>query len=484
MQFNMRSMILWLLAALTTVVAAAGLSIAILRPGPSGTIVMATGGSEGAFAELAEIYKKDLARYGVTLDLRPNVQGLATFKGLLAEYKADFKTFDDKNADIQAGFMKGGFAAGMQGRYASDKQQLWHKRIIDDLRSMGRLFYEPMWVFVRAEDPIKSLRDLKGRKIIIGTPASGTRSVSRHILEANGVDSKNSTFLDTDILSDGVALTGKEADAAMVFLPAESPKIQDLLRNRQLKLMDFSTEADAYTIRFPALTKVTLRQGSVDLNPDTPASDVTLLASSVALVVRADLDPTLETLLAHAVIANPKPGFDAKGEPILFYKASEFPNANDPEYVVSPAVRQLYKSAELPAMLRATSQGLATLALPFWPAAFLFDHGSQAILLIIPLLSILLPLFHYIPIFYRWGIRRRLLARYRQLTRLEASLGDHPSAAELATKMRELDRIETSVSGISVPLPFTDQVYDLRGHIDLVRRRLELMTHAAEGVAT
>jgi hypothetical protein len=36
----------------------------------------------------------------------------------------------------------------------------------------------------------------------------------------------------------------------------------------------------------------------------------------------------------------------------------------------------------------------------------------------------------------------------------------------------ELDRIEDEVNDSPVPLGFSEQFYDLRGHIDLVRQRL------------
>jgi hypothetical protein len=36
----------------------------------------------------------------------------------------------------------------------------------------------------------------------------------------------------------------------------------------------------------------------------------------------------------------------------------------------------------------------------------------------------------------------------------------------------ELDRIELEVQQVKVPLSFTDQLYHLRQHIDLVRREL------------
>lgn len=484
----MKSRIRIFLAGIAAVLAALGVIllaiVTLLRPGPEGRIVMAAGGSNGSYAALALLYKKDLARYGVNLELRPNVEGVDTLKALLSQYKSEFKGFDEKTADIEAGFVKGGFGSSLQGRYANERQQAWHERQVNGLRSVGRLFYEPLWVFVRADDTgIKSLRDLKGKKIYVGSPVSGNRAVSRHMLQANGVEKDTAVIIDKDFPEDGGPIISREADVAMMFLPAESPKIQRLLRNPKLRLMDFAAEAEAYAIRFPALSKVTLRQGSIEFNPDTPTTDITLLATSVALVVKSSLEPSLEALLAHAVIANPKSGFDHTGEPILFYKPGEFPTASDPEFVVSSQVRQIYKTGELPSLLSATSKALAKFGLPFWPSAFLFEHGTQTVLLIIPLLSILVPITHYVPILYRWGVRQRLLRRYQQLKLLERSIGEAPTTDEISSKLRELDRIDAAVSSIPVPLPFTDQLYDLRGHIDLVRRRLELMIPSARAPA-
>jgi hypothetical protein len=82
------------------------------------------------------------------------------------------------------------------------------------------------------------------------------------------------------------------------------------------------------------------------------------------------------------------------------------------------------------------------------------------------------PLFHYLPILYKWSVRRRLLAWYRQLRALETSLDASTVGAHLAEKQAALDRIDAAVSRVRIPLPFSDQIYDLRSHIDLVRRRL------------
>jgi len=57
----------------------AGMLLAVLlwgvvihfNPGPQGKIIIATGGSEGAFHEMAERYKRDLARYGIGWSYAP-----------------------------------------------------------------------------------------------------------------------------------------------------------------------------------------------------------------------------------------------------------------------------------------------------------------------------------------------------------------------------------------------------------------------------
>ncbi len=52
---------------------------------------------------------------------------------------------------------------------------------------------------------------------------------------------------------------------------------------------------------------------------------------------------------------------------------------------------------------------------------------------------------------------------------MENAIGKRP-APEL---LSELDAIETRVAQIHVPLSYTDELYALRSHIQLVRRRLQ-----------
>ena len=63
---------------------------------------------------------------------------------------------------------------------------------------------------------------------------------------------------------------------------------------------------------------------------------------------------------------------------------------------------------------------------------------------------------------------RRVEAVAGHLRGVEDAVGSKPND-EL---VRELDEIEGRVERISVPLSYTEELYSLRSHIQLVRRRL------------
>ena len=438
------------------------------QKGSDGQIVIATGGLPH-YQELGAAYQKALEPYGVSVNLRPAVEGFKTLKGLVAE-----------PSEFDAAFIKGGLVGSMQGRLARSKAQEWQSKQLGKLRSVGRLFYEPIWVFVRADATGDSLRDLKGKRILTGTRESGTRRIAAQMLRANGIEvsKDNPLIVEEDLSIDGSQITSGKADAAFLIQPADTDRIQSLLHNPGLRLMNFAQEADAYANRFPALAKVMLNRGAVEFDPVTPAGDITLLATSVALVARADLEPSLMSLLTFAVLNNPRSAFDKAGDPVLFYRPGTFPHISDPEYRVAEETRQLYKTGELPIALRSIAPAVHEAGFSYSVTGFVADYGAQTVLLLIPSLVILLPMLRIIPSVYNWTVRRRLLYWYRQLKGLEKNL-DHPAQrGELSGYQAEIERIDAGVRRIRYPLNFSDQFYHLRLHIDLVRQRLFQKPHA------
>ncbi len=422
-----------------------------------GRIVVAAGSLH--YAELAESYRRDLERFGVKFEVARGAEGFATLKALL-----------EPGPGINAGFIKGGLVGSLQGRLATEKAKDRYAEF-SRLQSVGRLFYEPIWVFTRGDLPITTLRDLRGKKIFTGTRESGTRRIANQMLKANGIDKTSASLIAEGLPADAAPLLDGRADAAFLIEPADSKVIQDLLRVKNIRLMDFAEEAEAYDNRFPAITKVVLRKGSVEFNPLIPSEDVTLLATSVVLVVRKDMHPTLVSLLTHAVVSNPKQGIDKAGDPVLFHRAGVFPSADDPEFLVSKDARAVYKSGELPILLRNLAPVSTRLGIPYQFTAYVSTYAGQVLLVLIPLIALIVPFTRAVPAMYVWMVRRKLVYWYRHLKALERSI-DRDTRQDVAAHQADLERIDGAVRRIRVPHYFSNELYDLRLHIALVRQRL------------
>lgn len=461
-----------LLAAGVGVVALAVIHTNAQQLDRQGKIVVAAGNAQ--YLELAEKFQEDLRKYGVELEVRQksvfkDKEGRPALRPL--EGRLTLRALIDDQSGITAGFVKGDLVGSLQGSLATEKQKDRHVDYAK-LLSVGRLFHEPVWVFTRGDLPIATLRDLKGKRILIGTRESGARGIAKQLLKANGVvENETAAFINEDLPADAGPLISGAADAAIIVIAADTDKIQDLLRVQNIRLMDFSREADAYTNRFPALSKVVLRQGAVNFDPLTPTEDITLLSTAVALVVRPDMQSALVSLLTHAVVHNPKSGFDKKGDPVLFYRAGEFPTANDPEFEVPNAARIVYKSGELPAVLRSLAPKANSLGVPFFYTAYINEHWTTLVG-VLGVLAIILPLTRVLPGFYVWTVRRRLVYWYSQLKALERKLDNGRADHNAGATQTEFERIESHVRMMRVPPYYSNELYDLRGHIDLVRQRL------------
>jgi hypothetical protein len=209
------------------------------------------------------------------------------------------------------------------------------------------------------------------------------------------------------------------------------------------------THAEAYTRRFPHLARLVLPRGAIDLTLDIPPRDVQLVSPMATLLVREDTHPALIDLLMQAAS-------EVHGAPGVFQKPREFPRAGHSEFPLSKEAERYYKSGK-PFLQR---------YLPFW-AATLID---RMVVMLVPLLAVLIPLFKFAPQIYGWRVRSRIYRRYGELKFLENE-GQRKSGAiqpcRVAGKAGCASRRMPAT--IRTPLTFTDMLYTLRGHIDLVR---------------
>ena len=92
--------------------------------------------------------------------------------------------------------------------------------------------------------------------------------------------------------------------------------------------------------------------------------------------------------------------------------------------------------------------------------------------MLVPLLTLLLPLIKIMPPALRWRARKKIYRWYRELQVLDNETHTQLSAENREQLLRKLDDLEEEVRKVSVPLSYADELYSLRLHIGLVRNGL------------
>jgi hypothetical protein len=91
---------------------------------------------------------------------------------------------------------------------------------------------------------------------------------------------------------------------------------------------------------------------------------------------------------------------------------------------------------------------------------------------ILPLLAIFIPLSKILPKLYDWMIRRKLIKYYGELRYLENLLKQNSPVKNKTFFLERLDEIEAKVKELKIPITYSQDLYNLRSHIDLVRAAL------------
>ena len=404
-----------------------------LDPNPPKRVILATGPAQSAYDEFGKRYAQALARYGITVELLPS-QGSSANLELLRTGQADL------------GFVQGGSAD-----IGYDDEEA--------ITSLGSLFVEPLWLFYREESAqrlkqsptIQSLGDLVGWRVNVGTPGSGVPRLFSTLLDVNRIDRQQLQLSELEQTPATVAFLDGQIDAIVFASAPESLMVQMLLQSPGVRLLNFS-QSEAYSRRFGYLTPVVMPQGVVDLSKNIPDRDMHLVASTTSLLAGGKTHPAILQLFAQTAT-----GLHSGGS--WFNRAREYPSLEHSEVPISPEAVRAIKSG--PPFLQRY--------LPFW-LANLVERMWLAMGLI---LALALPLSRVVPPLYTFRIRSRVFRWYAELRNIEQRFtdpGDDPVPVD--ELIEQLDRLESRVEQVVVPLSYTDELYALRSNIGLVRKKL------------
>lgn len=426
--------------AVSIAVAAVGVLLAwgLLAPPCPESIEIASGSPEGRYYAVAQQYRQILAENGIDLKVRPT-QGSVENARLLR----------DENSGVELAIMQAGAVP-----HEDDEV----------IASLAGIYYEPLWVFYRDEQATwRDLSHLRGRQVAIGPDGSGTRAMALTLLDDNQIaqDDRNGTKLLPLTGSEAAdALARGEIDAAFFVISPQAALVKRLLAAPGVKLLSFRRAA-AYCRKHRYLTPVTLHEGLLNFDHNLPASDVQLLAPTACLVARRDLHAALTPLLLEAAAQVHQPGgyLSAPGD---------FPSSHQVDFPLSADARRYF----------ARGPSVFYRYLPFQWAAW----ADRVKMLLLPLLTLLLPLSKFAPPVYRWSIRSKIYRWYRALREVDQKMKSPEPNWDVAQEIEKLEAVEVELAEVSVPLSYMAEFYNLRTHVAFVLERLRAI--AAEQPVT
>ncbi len=398
-----------------------------VEPAPPYKLTIASASSEGAYYKFAKNYQKYLAKEKINLTVLITSGSVENLE-LLKTGKAD------------VAFIQGGIASRMN---------------MPALKGLASLYLEPLLIFTRKDAGITDIREILGKRIAIGAEGSGTRAIALQILADNELNEGNVELHSFGGKEAAAQLRKGNIDGLFIVTQIGTPVVQGLFRDDEIEPMSLD-RAESYTRLHNYLSHVVLPEGVVDMAKNIPPGDLHFVAPAATLVVHEDVHPALIDQLMQISTKIFRGGS-------LFGANSQFPSPDNLDFPLSKEADRYYRNG--PSFLQRY--------LPFW-AATLVDRLK---VMLLPLVALILPLLKILPPTYRWRMRSRIYRWYDQLHQLDIDARRENSREVISQCLDDLDGIENEVWQVEVPLSYSQELYTLRQHIDLLRRQLrELQT--------
>lgn len=189
------------------------------RSFPDTTLTLATGNPGGVFA-----------RYGDALGtvLERRLDGVSTKIHLTDASVENLRLV--ANGDAELGLSLGDSASDAARGIGAFTQRL-------DVVALTRTYDSFMHLVVRADSPVTRVADLRGRRVGMGTPASGTRVVAERILQQNGVPVAEVEASSRQLQAESEALVRGELDAFFFVSGLPNNAVLALSRRAPIRLI-------------------------------------------------------------------------------------------------------------------------------------------------------------------------------------------------------------------------------------------------------
>ena len=191
------------------------------------------------------------------------------------------------------------------------------------------LYPEVVQVVVAADGPIKSFADLKGKKVGVGAPGSGTEANYRQLLDAYGMKKEDVNGQYLSFSESAEAFKDKHIDAFIVTGGVPTSAIMDVATQNAIRILPMSADIlGKLTEKYPFLAGVKIPANSYKGQTDevqTAAVNAVLIAGNqlkddmVYNLTKALFDNQAELASAHAKGKELNSQYAVKGVSIPFH---------------------------------------------------------------------------------------------------------------------------------------------------------------------
>ena len=171
---------------------------------------------------------------------------------------------------IQAGDQDMGVAQSDVQYKAYHGEDPWSGNAFENLRAVFAVHPEPITVVARKDANIKTFDDLKGKRVNVGNPGSGTRETLEAIMEAKGWTMDDfSLASELKSAEQAAALCDNKVDAIFFTVGHPAGTIQEATTSCESNLVTVTgPEIDELVSNNPYYSKATIPGGMYTGNPD------------------------------------------------------------------------------------------------------------------------------------------------------------------------------------------------------------------------
>ena len=262
-------------------------AITVRRERRKHVFTFASGPEEGEYHPITEAVVNRAHRLATAVKVRNlATQGSLENVQLIASREADYALVQ---SDVAA------MAYAGEGAFAP-------RGAVTSLRALGSLFPEPLHIVVSAQSAIQSVADLRGKRVALGPPNSGTRGDALAVLAAHGLAAKDLAEVRDDGLEDAPGrLRSGRLDAFFATVGAPAREIQRLATRHPVRMisLDMTTVAGLVS-QNSGLVRLVVPANTY---PGQKA-DVTTVAATALLVTHAEIPESEAAAVLKLVFEN------------------------------------------------------------------------------------------------------------------------------------------------------------------------------------